>query len=180
MSYRLTEVIPFNTPKSGILQMAIRSALGQTSIDDFHIIVVDDISPIPASQEVSCFSDFERKRIRVVQQERNGGPGAARNRGLELLEEEDVEYVAFLDSDDGWLPSHLSNALVALSSGFDFYFADFFQLNQEISAFNRAKRIAVADHPLLHGTSTLHQYKGEMFNQILTGNIIGTSTVVYR
>src|SRR5215472_5672083 len=180
MTPTVATIIPFFQRKSAIIQKAIRSALNQRSVDNFKIIVVDDMSPVPAADEITCFTDFEKERIRIVQQPINSGPGAARNHGLDFLQGSDVEYVAFLDSDDEWHPYHLSNALVALNLGFDLYFADFLQLDQKITAFDRAKRITVADHPVLDGISTLQRYNGDMFNQILAGNIIGTSTVVYR
>src|SRR5215831_13035597 len=132
MSCKLTTVIPYYQRKSGILQKAIRSALGQTGIEAFDIIIVDDMSPVPASQEVNCFSERDKKRIRIVRLETNSGPGAARNQGLDLLDS-DVNYVAFLDSDDEWVENHLRNACFALDHGQDFYFSDFFHLNQTIS-----------------------------------------------
>lgn len=53
----------------------------------------------------------------------NGGPGAARNTGLEQLPSQ-AEAVAFLDSDDRWMPQHLHRAKRALEAGADVYFDD--------------------------------------------------------
>jgi len=92
----------------------------------------------------------------------------------------DTEYVAFLGSDDEWTPDHLRHALQALSRGFDFYFSDFYHLGQVVSAFRRAGRIDPARHRRLRIDAPLYEYVGDMFTQILTGNVIGTSTVVYR
>jgi succinoglycan biosynthesis protein ExoW len=89
--------------------------------------------------------------------------------------------VAFLDSDDEWSPDHLARAVAALEQGFDFYFADHYQLNQSVGAFARAGRIQPDDHPRLPTRyDGLHAYKGDMFDQILRGNVVGTTTVVYR
>jgi len=48
--------------------------------------------------------------MRLVTQ-RNMGPGAVRNRGLEVAR---GEFIAFLDADDEWLPDYLSEGLRAL------------------------------------------------------------------
>jgi succinoglycan biosynthesis protein ExoW len=178
MAHKIAVVIPFYQKTEGILLKAVRSALGQTGIADLRIYIVDDASPVPARKELQGLIESNPETIVVIEQP-NAGPAAARNRGLDSIDK-DVEYVAFLDSDDEWVEDHLSNALKALDSGFDFYFSDHFQLNQSISAFNRAGRIDVAQHPRIGDSDVLHGYSGDMFDQILTGNIIGTSTVVYR
>jgi succinoglycan biosynthesis protein ExoW len=116
-------------------------------------------------------------RIILVEQANTGAAGA-RNKGLDRLPE-GTRFVAFLDSDDEWFPDHLANALFALRRGFDFYFADFYQLGQSVSAFARGKRIDVAQHPLLDGSTTIREYRGSMVDQLIGGNIIGTSVTAY-
>jgi succinoglycan biosynthesis protein ExoW len=37
----------------------------------------------------------------------------------------------------------------------------------------------VADHPLIVGLEHIREYTGNMVNQIITGNILGTSVIVY-
>lgn len=171
-------VIPFYQKASGILTKAIVSALGQGDSENVTIIVVDDTSPVPARVELADLIARHPGRIVIIEQP-NAGPAAARNRGLDSVPT-GTEYVAFLDSDDEWIPTHLGNALTALEHGCDFYFSDFYHLNQTVSAFNRAKRIQVAEHAQIGDSKELHYYSGNMFDQILRGNIIGTSTVVYR
>ena len=170
-------VIPFFQRKPGLLERAILSVRAQRDIAGAHIVVVDDASPVPASDEVSRVGSTTRFPIEVIRKP-NGGPASARNRGLDTLRPE-VKRVAFLDSDDVWKEDHLIHATCALDAGHDFYFADHYQPGQEVSAFNRAGRIVVAEHPRIGSTGTLHSYVGAMFDQIIMGNIIGTSTVVY-
>jgi succinoglycan biosynthesis protein ExoW len=177
MSDKVAVVIPFYQKKQGVLTKAVLSALQQEGACP-TIYIVDDASPVCARVELSELVQAYPDRIVIIEQA-NGGPAAARNKGLGLLPA-DTAFVAFLDSDDEWIPTHLSNALLAMANGFDFYFADHYQLNQTVSAFKRGGRINIAAHPLVAESRDVHAYQGDMFDQILSGNIIGTSTVVYR
>lgn len=178
MSEAIAVIIPFYQRKAGILAKAVCSALAQVNVGKVTIFVIDDESPVPARDELAEIMLRHPGSIVIIEQP-NAGPAAARNRGLDEVPV-DTPYVAFLDSDDEWIDSHLSNALAALGPGNDFYFSDHFQLNQSVSAFNRAKRIQVGQHPQIGDAEYLREYAGNMFDQILDGNIIGTSTVVYR
>lgn len=171
-------VIPYFQRREGILHKAVTSALAQRGRHRLRIIVVDDASPVSARHELTELLALHPGRIQIIEQP-NAGPAAARNTGLRTLQA-GTDYVAFLDSDDEWIPEHLERALAALGQGSDFYFADHYQLNQTVSAFRRAGRIDLERHPVLTGGDGLHAYRGDMFDQILKGNIIGTSTVVYR
>ncbi len=178
MASSVAVVIPFYQKRSGILAKAVLSALRQTIMSPVHIIIVDDASPVPARAELAEILAQHPARITIIEQA-NAGPAAARNKALDSVPQ-GVEYVAFLDSDDEWIDTHLANAVQALDQDFDFYFSDHFQLHQSVSAFNRAKRIEVGQHPKIAEGEQLRAYDGDMFAQILMGNIIGTSTVAYR
>jgi len=180
MQAKLVVVIPYYQRKPGILGRALRSVITQRDVDltKLDIIIVDDESPASSEDELAGIKNFNSINIQLLQQP-NQGPAGARNLALDHVDK-DTEFVAFLDSDDEWHPEHLRNALTALGNDFDFYFSDFYHLHQTVSAFNRAKRIRITDHPTIRDTEHLHKYTGDMFNQIITGNIIGTSTVVYR
>ena len=170
-------IIPYYQKEPGILRKALRSICAQSGIAGAEIIVVDDSSPVPAQSELDAQPANERFPVTLLHQS-NAGPGAARNRALDSLGPAS-RLVAFLDSDDEWSPDHLANAERALAAGYDVYFADHLQLRQSVGAFARAGRIKPADHPAIAGASFLHAYRGDMFDQIVTGNVIGTSTVVY-
>lgn len=89
--------------KEATIARAIDSICGQT-FQDWRLIVVNDGSTDAGGQVVTRYSD---PRICYIEQE-NRGPGAARNRGIA---EAAAEYLAFLDADDEWYPSHLESAL---------------------------------------------------------------------
>ena len=106
MSFRpfISVVIPtFNRALQ--VQAALKSVLAQT-YSEFEVIVVDDGSTDgtgAAMQEVIRSQDTGGERIRYFFQP-NQGQSAARNKGTD---EARGEWVAFLDSDDVWLPEKL-------------------------------------------------------------------------
>ena len=91
----------------GFVPEALESVLGQTFLDH-EIIVVNDGSPETPKLEVLLRP--YRSRIRYLRQE-HGGPASARNLGIRRAA---GEYVAFLDSDDVWLPGFLAELVGAL------------------------------------------------------------------
>jgi glycosyltransferase involved in cell wall biosynthesis len=99
MSPFFTVIIPVYNRASS-LPDAVRSVLAQTD-QDFEIIVVDDGS---SDDPAEALAQFKGPRIRL-ERKRNGGGGSARNRGIDLAR---GRYVAFLDSDDIFLPHHLA------------------------------------------------------------------------
>ena len=90
--------------RAHLVGRAIRSVLAQT-FQDFEIIVVDDASTDNTEEVIRAFGD---PRIIFLHQETNRGPSAARNTGIRASR---GEYIAFLDSDDGWLPRKLEKQL---------------------------------------------------------------------
>lgn len=83
---------------------AIESVLAQT-LQDWELIVVDDGSTDDTSSLVAAYSD---PRIRCMHQ-KNQGPAAARNRGVQ---HSSGQFLAFLDADDWW-DQHCLEFLVA-------------------------------------------------------------------
>lgn len=176
MNQMVAVVIPYYQREPGILRKALFSVFASEGVENVHILVIDDGSPVSAKSELAEIGTT-RFPVTLIQQE-NSGPGGARNTGLENLPD-NVDYIAFLDSDDIWSNKHLHNAVVALTSGYDVYFCNHVQLGGETSAFERAGKINTSLHKTISAQADLHAYQGDMFNQIITGNIIGTSTVVF-
>jgi len=89
------------------LWRSLDSVVSQT-LPPFEIIVVDDGSSFDVSQELyDKFPDVQLFKHSVSQ-----GGAAARNKGVQ---EASGDYIAFLDSDDEWLPNHLAGKIDLIS-----------------------------------------------------------------
>ena len=171
-------VIPYYQRSPGILSSALESAFSQTSAPDFQIFVVDDSSPVPAEIDVATLAPGLRRRITITRQA-NGGPGAARNAALDQLPS-DIEFIAFLDSDDRWQPNHLSNGLAALAQGYDVYFSNLLDFDSPLDYFQRRGGIWREEHTPIPGMDCVFEFTGRMSAQILAANFVQMSTVIYR
>lgn len=80
------------------------------NFSNYEIIVVNDGSPDTPELEKALQPYFGK--LRYIKQE-NRGPSSARNTGIRAAR---GKYVAFLDSDDIWLPKHLANQMAMLES----------------------------------------------------------------
>jgi glycosyltransferase involved in cell wall biosynthesis len=88
------------------LPRAMESVIAQT-FNDWEIIVIDDGSSDATPQLLELYQAKLGNRLVSVRQ-RNCGCSAARNRGIELCR---GLFVAFLDSDDEFVPQKLSRQL---------------------------------------------------------------------
>jgi succinoglycan biosynthesis protein ExoW len=178
MAKKVAVITPFFQRQPGLLNRAIQSAVNQKGVTAMvEFVVVDDGSPLSAEDELSGLALPETVSVRVIKQE-NAGCYPACNTALDNVTH-DTDYVAFLDSDDEWFDMHLGNAIWALQNGYEFYFSDFYQLNQSVSAFCRGGRLRLDDHKKIHATNPIYEFVGSMFDQILKGNVLCTSTIVY-
>jgi teichuronic acid biosynthesis glycosyltransferase TuaG len=89
----------------------IQSVLDQT-FDNIEIVLVDDCSP---DHSVDIIKKMMRAHpnIRYEKLEKNSGAAVARNRALEIA---NGRYVAFLDSDDKWLPDKIEKQIRLIKS----------------------------------------------------------------
>ncbi|MBB34248.1 MAG: succinoglycan biosynthesis protein exow [Hirschia sp.] len=106
-------VIPYYQKEDGVLRRALKSVFDQT-FQNFGVVIVDDASPYPIESELAPLNVDQKSRITIIKQA-NGGPGAARNAGLDAAVESQADFVALLDSDDVWDKGHLERAASAMS-----------------------------------------------------------------
>ncbi len=100
----LVSVIIPTYNRSRMVQRAIRSVLNQT-MPQFELIIVDDGSTDNTQDVLATYTD---PRISVYVHPENLGCSTARNTGWQASK---GKFIAFLDSDDAWLPKKLEKQL---------------------------------------------------------------------
>ena len=108
MNPPLVSVIIPTYNRAATIADAVDSVLCQT-YREIEVIVVDDGSMDSTLEVLRGYSD----RIQVLRQE-NAGPSAARNRGVAVST---GEIIAFLDSDDLWLPDKIRQQVELMELG---------------------------------------------------------------
>ncbi len=116
-------IIPtFN--RAHLITRAVMSVLTAIRPDD-EVIVVDDGSTDNTAEMLAAFGS----QIRYLRTD-NHGPGRARNIGLRAAQH---PLIAFLDSDDQWMPDalELKRSLMAARPDLVFCFSDFANRNED-------------------------------------------------
>lgn len=139
---------------------AIRSVMAQT-YTNWELLVIDDVSTDNSCDVVQRLI-AEDKRIRLLQCDKhNGMPSAPRNMGMRHAR---GRYIAFLDSDDMWLPEKLA---------------------RQLPLFNESRvAIAYSDYEKVDERGTrsgriVHAPLYSSYNRLLKGNVIGNLTGMY-
>lgn len=102
---RISIIVPaFNA--AAFIQTTLESALAQT-FRDIEVIVVDDVSRDDTADIVTAIAQRDA-RVRLVRQQRNGGPSVARNAGIAAAS---GDWIALLDADDGYAPDRLEQMI---------------------------------------------------------------------
>lgn len=163
--------------RAGWLHSSIGSVMQQT-YQNWQLIVWDDGSSDHTGALVRSLGD---KRITYCR-DTNHGVSYARNRAMEVST---GEYIAFLDSDDEWVPTKLSSQIAILESNpsIDMIFGNFSNRNVltgqdgswfELKAHGLAhlRTVRLCDNALL--------ITGGMPESLLVANFIATDSVVVR
>lgn len=104
MAESIGVVIPtYNRPKETL--RAVESALNQT-FKPSQIVVVDDGSNDETVRELE--GKLSGVSVEFVKLKHTGNPGLVRNEGIKRIQ---TELIAFLDSDDYWMPFKLETQL---------------------------------------------------------------------
>jgi GT2 family glycosyltransferase len=158
--YPLVSVVVPTFNRSQLLRRALDGVLAQ-SYDRIEVLVVDDGSTEDIRGVVEGYDD---QRLRWLPQACNMGVAAARNRGLR---EAKGALIAFLDSDDEWLPDKLARQVELARR----------RPNRVGLFYTGAHDYGLNDDHFLE----VPQKRGDVWAEILVRNPIhGTSSVILR
>lgn len=140
-----------------VLAESVASVLAQT-FRNWELVIVDDASTdksFSVAQAIASRDD----RIRVIRLSTNGGVANARNQGMNAAR---GQYLAFLDSDDLWLPEKLRAQL------------EFMQRHEIGFSFTRYRRFRAKGSV----SSIVRIPDSVTYERLLRGNVIGCLTVM--
>lgn len=106
--------------RAHIISRSLQSILDQ-SYTDWEVIVIDDASTDHTKEVVESFKEV---RFKYFRNEKNSERSVSRNRGIEIST---GAYICLLDSDDYFLPNHLSSlhqTILTQTNPIAFYFVD--------------------------------------------------------
>ena len=146
--------------RANFLSQAIQSALDQHADGlDVEVIVVDDESNDATPDVIATFGD----RIRSLRQQ-NRREGAARNAGAARAH---GTYLAFLDSDDYWLPGKLKRDVVR-----------FERADRPALVYSRGRNVDPSDRVI--GERQLPTPEGDIFWELAREAFMPMSSVAVR
>ncbi|MBW4039385.1 MAG: glycosyltransferase family 2 protein [Acidobacteria bacterium] len=151
--------------RAHLLARAVRSVLDQ-SYTDLELVVVDDCSTDTTMHELSMITD---SRLKVIRQQINSGPSAARNAGIRTAT---GRYIAFQDSDAEWKAGKLMKqiALMELADGFGVPPAACY------SRFILSRREETITMP----SDKCTELSGDIYARLLNSNTMDTPAMVIR
>jgi glycosyltransferase involved in cell wall biosynthesis len=153
----VTVIIPTYN-RGWIVPEAIDSVLDQ-DFSDYELIVVDDGSNDNTREILSAYG----KGITVLQQS-NKGVSAARNSGIAAAS---GRLIAFLDSDDLWLPGKLSTQV------------KFFEENTD-AVINQTQEIWIRNGQRVNPKNRHHKFSGMIFERSLALCLVSPSAVMIK
>ncbi len=118
MSDLVSIIMPsYNTAK--YISDSIKSVQAQT-YENWELIIVDDCS---TDNSIDLIRSFNESRIKLLQNEKNSGAAISRNYALR---EAKGKWIAFLDSDDTWVPEKLEKQIkFMVDNNYAFTFTDY-------------------------------------------------------
>jgi glycosyltransferase involved in cell wall biosynthesis len=127
----ISVVIPMYNRKNTI-DCCLNSVLNQ-SYENLEIILIDDCSTDGTVEHIR--NTYTDKRINIIQLKKNSGAQKARNEGIKNA---NGEWVAFLDSDDEWLPQKIEKQVKILEEN---NFNPYLVIHSDALAFDHRKNI---------------------------------------
>jgi glycosyltransferase involved in cell wall biosynthesis len=178
MTMPVTVIIPTYNRRH-LLAAAIDSALAQQGVE-VEVLVVDDHSTDGTLDWLN--QHYAGAGVRAMSNVHAKGPAGARNTGLEQAK---GDLIAFLDSDDQFLPGHLAAAAELFQShgdlGLVFGAALYEKNGQEVDYMGSNFQQKLAKAPVDHANDTYIVFSADFFDHLLQyGCFFNLSTVVLR
>jgi teichuronic acid biosynthesis glycosyltransferase TuaG len=136
----------------------IESVLSQT-YTDWELLIVDDCSEDDTVSVVGSYATRD-SRVCLLRHQRNCGPAQARETALQASR---GRYIAFLDSDDLWLPQKLEHQLA------------FMQRRQATLCFTQFRRVDAEGHTV---GRLINIPERLTYRDLLKNTAIATSSVI--
>jgi len=144
-----------------VLPRAIESVLNQTH-ENLELIVVDDASTDDTEEVVKQYKEKD-SRVRYIKHDKNRERSAARNTGIEHAKK---PLIAFLDSDDEWLPEKLEHQISYLREKGNEWVGVY--CNQKLANQDKNNRILISP-----GKNLPKEGGEEVIKSVLLGKING-------
>lgn len=145
---------------AGFIHDTINSIFNQT-YNNYEILVIDDDSKDDTVKIIQRLKSNE-KRIKLINLDSNFGPATARNYGIKNAT---GKYIAFLDSDDIWLPHKLEKQIGFMEKNNSNFSFTSYRLCDEAGIYLNKRTTAPAEIS---------------YKELLKYNWIGTSTVMFN
>lgn len=140
------------------IEEMIKSVI-QQSYTKFELILVDDCSTDSSKEIINKYKKYDN-RIKYIKLDKNSGAAVARNKGLEIA---CGRYIAFIDSDDIWMPNKLEKQIEFMNNNkVGFSFTEYELIDEEGKELNKIMKVcSKVDYKFL-----------------LSNTMIGCSTVI--
>lgn len=159
--YPLVSVVIPTYNRANDLRRALESVCLQT-YTHWEVLIVDNSSSDNTDDVVNDLCD---SRMRLFKIDNKGIIAASRNMGIRYAI---GEYVAFLDSDDWWMPDKLACSIYCLEQGADIVYHDLLSVRKH-------------DQRLYWKKVRTRELKSPVFaDLLLNGNALNNSSVVVR
>ena len=109
MTEGLVSIITTLYNSGDFIAKTIESVMSQT-YTNWEMVITDDCSDDDGPAIVESYAAKD-SRIRLIRLKENGGPGVSRNISIRNAQ---GQYIAFLDSDDMWMPDKLEKQLALM------------------------------------------------------------------
>ncbi len=154
----LVSIIMPNYNSDLFIAESIESIFAQT-YENWELILVDDLSTDNSINVIETLI-ADDKRIKLIKLSKNSGPAVARNIAIK---ESKGRYIAFLDSDDLWMPEKLSKQLIFMQKhNITLSFTSYYHIEEDSETIINSIRVPSKVD----------------YNELLKKNIIGCLTVM--